>query len=42
MTDYQIATLVIAVVGLVPAYITAIVALLRYRSDKKRNERNEK
>ena len=42
MTDYQIATLVIAVVGLVPAYITAMDALQRYRSDKKRNERNEK
>lgn len=39
MTVYEI---IISIASLVPAYIGAIVALLRYRSDKKRNERNEK
>lgn len=42
MTVYQIATLVIAIVGLVPGYITAVVAILRYRNDKKRNDCSEK
>lgn len=42
MTDYQIATLVIAIVGVVPGYITAVVAILRYRNDKKRNDCSEK